>query len=192
MRYILSLLIFIGLTVFQSNAQVTLKPGVGVNFMDFSKSPTTGEYKSQTGYQIGGSVAFGQKFYVEPGFFYGKKSVKYQSGTTGISDADYKLNGIRIPVAVGFPILNKNKGLLGVRALGGFSAFILTDIENFDMDDFNKATWGVFAGAGLDISMFFLDIQYEWSLSEVSDDLSAVDVGKSRSLFLTAGVRIVL
>jgi hypothetical protein len=39
--------------------------------------------------------------------------------------------------------------------------------------------------------MFYLDLQYEWSLSNVSK-LSTVDVGKSRSFYAVAGIRLPL
>lgn len=180
------------LLAISTRAQLVIKPAVGINLTDLSKDPATGEFKSQVGWQIGGSLAFGKKVYLEPGFYYGKKSSKYQSSGTSASDIDFDLSGIRIPVAVGVNLLGSGKSPVGLRIFGGGSAFILTDIKDFDKDDFKSATWGVFAGAGLDLSLFFLDAQYEWSLSDVGKDLSMIDIGKTRSIFIQAGVRIAL
>ena len=83
------------------------------------------------------------------------------------------------------------KDALGLRVFGGGSAFLVTGVtgEGLSKDDFESPTYGVFAGAGLDFLMFFIDVKYEWSLTDVSK-LSTVDIGQSRSLFATAGVRI--
>ncbi|MEP0711738.1 MAG: hypothetical protein ABJC55_07425, partial [Algoriphagus sp.] len=69
------------------------------------------------------------------------------------------------------------------------SAFLLTSVgDGFDKDDFNSASYGVFAGAGVDFSILFVEVAYEWSVTDLSD-VSTIDVGKSRGLFATAGLR---
>lgn len=173
-------------------AQMTIKPAVGVNFTDFSKDPESGEIKSRVGYQVGGSVAFGKKFYLEPGIFWTSKSTKV------VSDFDDEIkgeiNGIRIPVAIGIRLLGSDSaGTGGLRIFGGGSAFFLTGTGgDFDKDEFEKAFWGVFAGVGIDFWKLFLDASYEWSLTNVQKDVQDVDVGKSRSIFINAGIRITL
>lgn len=88
-------------------------------------------------------------------------------------------------------VLGDQKDQFALRVFGGGSAFIVTSVNapGASKDDFTSPTWGVFAGAGLDIFMFFLDIQYEWSLSDVSS-LSTLDIGKSRSFIANAGIRL--
>ena len=174
-------------------AQTTIKPGVGLNFTDFSQDPVGGEFKAKVGWQIGGSVAFGKKFYFEPGIFYVGKSTEFQSSSSGTPTIDEKadINGIRIPLAVGLNLIGNEKTLVSLRGFGGFSGFFLTGVsDNLDKDDFEKTNFGVFAGAGLDIWKLYLDLSYEWSLSNVQKDVSAIDVGRTRSLFINAGIRI--
>ena len=65
------------------------------------------------------------------------------------------------------------------------------DAEDLSKDEFTSPTYGVFLGAGLDLSLLFLDLKYEWSLSDVSD-ISSFDVGQARTLFINAGVRLTL
>ncbi|GAO42614.1 porin family protein [Flavihumibacter petaseus] len=173
-----------------SRAQMVIKPAVGINFTDFSKDASTGKYESKVGYQIGGSIAFGNKWYIEPGIFYVMKSTKYvNEGSTG-EDIDFEVGGIRIPVNIGVKLLGDSSGGFGLRAFGGVSSFILTNVKDFDIDDFKKAQWGLQAGVGLDFSILFIEGAYEWSLTDVSSDLDDVDVGKSRSIFVQAGVRL--
>ncbi|MDF2191438.1 outer membrane beta-barrel protein [Paraflavitalea sp. CAU 1676] len=177
------------LIVSTSHAQLVIKPALGINFTDFSKDPGTGEYKSKVGYQVGGSVEIGQKLYFEPGLYWTHKSTEYTTTSSSGQNIDYNMSGIRIPLTVGYSILGGTKSLVNVRALGGFSGFFLTSISDLDKDAFNTATWGLYAGAGVDIMMFYMDFQYEWSLSKVGDDVTVADVGKTRSLFINAGIR---
>jgi hypothetical protein len=175
-----------------AQAQLVLKPAVGINFTDMSKDESTGEYKSKVGWQIGGSVMLGEKkFYLEPGIFYVQKSSEFNSSSSSVDDVDFDLSGIRIPVTIGVN-LGDEKSSVKFRIFGGGSAFILTDVKDLDKDDFKDASWGLYAGAGLDIAMFFLDASYEWSLTNISEDVSNIDVGKSRSVFIHAGVRFEL
>lgn len=173
------------------SAQGTIiKPAIGVNFMDFSKDPSTGKIEGQVGWQVGGTVMFGKKkWFFEPGIFFVQRSSQYSDNTTSVDDVEFDIQGIRIPLGVGVNIF-QGKSTLNVRALGGASMFLLTSIKDFEIDDFNKAQWGLYAGAGIDISLFFLDFKYEWSLTNLQSNIDDIDIGKSRSLFLDAGIRI--
>ena len=176
-------------------AQTTIKPTVGLNFTDWSKDPASGgEFKAKAGWQIGGSVAFGKKFYVEPGLFYVGKSTDFISnGTLNQTDLKADINGIRVPVAVGLNLFGNEKTMFALRGFGGLSGFFVTglsdDLEPIK-DDIAKAQWGVFAGAGIDIWKIFLDLSYEWSVTDIGKDVQNIDVGKTRTIFINAGIRI--
>jgi hypothetical protein len=174
----------------QACAQVELKPGIGITFSDVSKNPANGEVTSQLGWQLGGSILFGQKFYGEGGVFYATKSTAFTVASANL-EFENDLNGVRIPVILGYHLLGDQKDQFALRIFGGGSAFIVTSVSapGASKDDFTSPTWGVFAGAGLDILMFYVDVQYEWSLSDVSS-LSTVDIGKSRSFIANAGLRL--
>jgi Outer membrane protein beta-barrel domain len=173
-------------------AQTTIKPGVGLNFTDFSKNPASSEFKAKVGYQIGGSVAFGKKFYFEPGLFYVGKSTEFTtSSTTTPEKQNFKISGLRVPVAVGLNIIGNEKTTVSLRGFGGVSGFFVTSVSaDINKDEINKSNFGVFAGAGLDFWKLYLDLSYEWSLTNVQKDVSAIDIGNSRSLFITAGIRL--
>jgi hypothetical protein len=176
----------------QTRGQVELKPAVGLTFTTTSKDPLGGEAKGQVGWQIGGTVLFGEKLYGETGLFYAKKSTEFTSATTNFN-FESGITGLRIPALLGYHLLGSEKDMLGLRIFGGGTLFLVTsvDAQGMSKDDFESPTFGVFAGAGLDIAIFFLDIKYEWSLTDVST-LSTVDIGKSRSLFANAGIRLPL
>jgi hypothetical protein len=170
--------------------QLELKPGIGVNFTGVSKDPQGGEAKAQVGWQIGGTVLYGEKLYGEGGVFYSEKSTEFTSSTANFN-FESSIKGVRIPVMIGYHLLGEEKGTVALRVFGGGSLFLVTAVggSNLSKDDFESPTYGVFAGAGVDFLMFFVDLKYEWSLTDVSK-LSTVDIGQSRSLFATAGIRI--
>jgi hypothetical protein len=175
-----------------TQAQIVIKPAVGVNFTDLSKDEEDGEFKAKVGWQIGGTIMLSKnKFYLEPGVFYVQKSTQFNSSSSSVSDVDFNISGIRVPVTIGIN-LGDEKSTVNLRIFGGGSAFILTNTKNIDKDALKNASWGVYAGAGLDISLFFLDASYEWSLTNVSDDIDNIDVGKTRSVFVQAGIRLKL
>lgn len=190
-RCILLFVVFFA-TVSLLQAQLSIKPSVGLNFTDFSKDQSTGKFKSKLGYQVGGSVAIGKKVYIEPGLFYVRKSTEFVQEGANPNNVDYNISGIRIPVSIGASFVGNQSSPIGIRGFAGGSAFILTRIEDLDKEDFKSASWGAFAGIGVDISMLFVEAKYEWSLTNIQKDITTIDVGKSRSIFVNAGVRLPL
>lgn len=192
MKISLPLLLAFSLMVFVNHgySQIELKPAVGINFTDFSEDPESGETSAKVGWQIGGTVLIGDKFYGEGGIFWTYKSNEYNSNDNQIT-FNTEISGIRIPAMIGYYLLKEEATLIGLRAFGGASVLIVTTVNALELtkDDFNDASWGVFLGAGLDISMFFVDLKYEWSLTDVSS-VASFDVGKSRSIFINTGVRL--
>ncbi len=170
------------------HAQLAIKPTIGANFTNFSKKPD-GTYEAQLGYQVGGSVTIGRKLYFEPGIFYTMKS----TDVTEISTNDkfsFDFSGVRIPLTVGLNLLGNTKSFIGLRLLGGVSAFFITSTGDQNKDLFNTASWGLYAGAGFDISIVFIEASYEWSVTNIQKDVSLIDFGQTRTVYINTGVRI--
>ncbi len=187
--YLLLTALIISATSF---AQVELKPTIGLTITNVSKDPDSGNAKGQAGYQFGASVLIGDKFYVDPGIFFVRKSTKFVEEGTAVNELKLDMKGIRIPVAVGYHLLGDEESLAALRVFGGGSAFFVSSVDadgGVDKSDFNSPSWGVFAGAGLDIWILFLDLKYEWSLTDVSS-ITNFDIGKQKSLFINTGIRI--
>jgi len=168
--------------------QTTIKPTIGFNVTDFTKSDD-GQSKGKIGYQIGGSVAFGKKIYFEPGIFYVGKSTEFSTVNTSPATYNANIKGIRVPLAVGVNVLGSAESDVTLRIFGGPSAFFITSTDNLNKDQMNTTNWGLFAGAGVDFWKVFLDVSYEWSLTNIQKDISAIEYGKTRSLFVSAGFR---
>lgn len=184
--FTLLLMMFIGVGIC-AEAQV-LKPGIGFNFTGISSESK--DIKAKSGWQVGASVAFGEKFYVEPGLFYVGKTVKVTGLKDGLKDFKANFNGIRIPIAVGLNIIESTESALVVRGFAGGSAFFLTSMaDNLNKSDFNTTSFGLFAGAGVDFSILFFELAYDWSATDLSD-IATVDYGKTHGLYATAGLRL--
>ena len=192
MKSVYLLLLFSVLSITGFSQKIVIKPTLGVNFTDFSKDPVGGEFTAQPGWQIGGSVAFGNKFFVEPGVFYIQKSSKFTTNTTPTSETDFNISGVRIPVTIGYNLIGNVKGAFNIRVLGGGAANIITSVNQGEKSDYSSPTWGVFAGAGVDFLMLFIDLKYEWSLTNISSSVTNADIGESRSFYIDVGARIPL
>jgi hypothetical protein len=179
------------LAVVTGFSQATIKPSIGISYNDFSGT-TVDNAKGKIGMQLGGSVAFGKKFYVEPGVFYATKSTEFTSPSEASSNIseDALIKGIRVPVAVGLGLLGNEKSVASLRVFGGGSGFFVTGVgDGLVKDNITSPTWGVFAGAGVDFWIMFAEASYEWSLSNVTTDVANIDFGKSRTLFFTVGFK---
>ena len=157
---------------FMLQAQFEIKPTIGFNFSRLSDEPENFSQSARVGYQLGGSIQFGKKLYVEPGIFW----TKMGSEMVHANDSDIKLttdiSAIRIPVFVGYQIIGgDDENIFGLRVFGGPSMSWITKVEGdgtkLEKDDFNNLLWGVDAGAGIDVWLFFLDIGHEWGLNQV-------------------------
>jgi hypothetical protein len=185
------LLLFVVSFVFWAGvfAQSSIKPGVGINFT--SITGTGDDITGKLGWQVGGSIEFGEKLYFEPGIFYmteNTEATTVNGGSTTLSEANFK--GFRIPVAVGLNVLGNTESAFGLRVFGGGSAFILSSVsDGLVKSDFNSPEWGVFAGVGADLAIFFIDASYQWSVTNVQSNIDDIDFGKTNGFFLTAGLR---
>jgi len=109
-------------------------------------------------------------------------------------DDDQKLNRsmLRIPVVVGYSF-GEVYGDFSFRVFTGPNAAInlsskTDDDPIIEEDDIKSAIFGWNAGLGVDISIIFIDLGYEFGLSEVFEN---VDGAVRNNLFYAnAGVRI--
>lgn len=173
-----------------SLAQRAFKPGIGVNITDFA-STEGGKAVGKTGWQIGATFASGKKFYFEPGIFYVEKSTEFTT-TVGTPD-EFKANisGIRVPIGIGLNVLGTDASTVTLHVMGGGSAFFITGTnDEIDKDQLNTTNWGAYLGAGVDFWKLFLDISYEWEFSDLQKDAAQVNIGQSRTWFITVGLKL--
>lgn len=178
------------LTAATAQAQVALRPYVGVNSSKLTENLDTATFKNQLGVQVGADLQIGNKFYVQPGVQLEFRQNKIDPRV----DDDQKLNRsmLRIPVVVGYSF-GEVDGDFSFRVFTGPNAAInlsskTDDDPIIEEDDIKSAIFGWNAGLGVDISIIFIDLGYEFGLSEVFEN---VDGAVRNNLFYAnAGVRI--
>ncbi len=173
-KMLLTLAMVLGTFMFLQ-AQFEIKPTFGLNLSRLSDEPENFNQSARIGFQLGGSVQLGKKFYIEPGIFW----VKMNKDLTHKGDENFNfennISAIRIPVFVGYQIIGGDEeNIFGLRVFGGPTGSWITKIESdgedLDKEDFNNFLWGFDVGAGVDVWLLFLDIGHEWGLNEVFKD----------------------
>ncbi|RLD57664.1 MAG: hypothetical protein DRJ05_09325 [Bacteroidetes bacterium] len=196
-KAIFTLAFIVGIA-FMLQAQFEIKPTIGFNFSKLSTEPEGFDQSARVGYQLGGSIQFGKKLYFEPGIFWTKMGSEMVHADQSDIKFTTDINGIRIPVFVGYQIIGgDDENIFGLRIFGGPSMSWITSIEGNDTklekDDFNSLLWGVDVGAGIDVWLLFLDIGYEIGLNPVfKDDPDFPDEsndGKNNAFWFNLGMR---
>lgn len=194
MKKLFFLFLFSGLFLW-ANAQfrVAIRPQVGINVSSL-KNISADNISNLVGFQFGADVQLGGRFYVQPGILY-----EFINNTAepvgGGEEIEIDQNRLRIPVLVGFKILPDDADRwFNVRVFTGPNAAFVTSKpdgdENLEWvpDDWKNFVWGWNAGAGVDLAFIFLDLGYEFGLSEVIKDLD--ESPRNNLFYANAGVRI--
>lgn len=183
-----------------ANAQVEIRPYVGPNFSNVNKAADNTTTKAKLGGQIGIGLMFGNRFYFNPQIAYFSRATEYSVANVGGSGnikLDQKTGGVNIPLLVGVRLIEiDNEPFFNIRAFAGPSIQFLTTAEftNSGADqqiDWKKNQWGAQVGAGIDVSMFFIDAVYEFGLSKSGEAVTNSDFNdiKNNTFYVNAGIR---
>lgn len=177
------------------SAQLTIRPYVGINSNTLTEDIADfADWKTKIGYQLGADLQIGRRFYVQPGFQAEFARNKIESTIPGSEDTEFKRTHLRVPVMVGYAF-GKIDGNFAARLFTGPNASIVLAAEVDDQDikdQLKNAVFGWNVGAGLDISILFIDLGYQIGLSNVFDDLGldAENGSKGNAFYANAGVRL--
>ncbi len=187
MKKIILILGFLATGCVLASAQTRIIPQVGVNLFNFNDNYEDGEFNGKSGLHIGAEIRSGKKFYVSIGGQYFRFNSRFE-GIAGLFDYDVKMEGVRVPLYVAGDLIGAERW--GLRLFVGPSAsFILStddELPGFEDDAFNDLRWGFNAGAGLDLGIFTLDLNYEIGLNNVFSNKNIE--AKSNILFVTGGI----
>jgi hypothetical protein len=171
------------------DAQVELKALVGTNFASFRDVPSGFESSANAGFQFGGGVLIGDRFYVEPGIQFLKNSKTITSETEEI---EFDQNFVKIPVYLGYHIFGHESTKLALRVFAGPAVSIAGKItkgeDQITKDDVKNAVWMGDVGLGLDIFFLFVEANYEIGLNDYFTDSS--NNSKHNGFILNAGAHI--
>jgi hypothetical protein len=172
-----------------SAAQINVKTALGFSVTDFSED--SNGVKAKYGTQAGASVAFfvSDRLYFEPGIFSTSKSTEFETSSNTASLNAY-VEGLRIPISIGFILLGDADTFANLRVFAGPSGYFVTTVgRDVKKADFNRFNWGVYSGAALDIWRVFVEVSYEWSLSDIQKNVSDIDLGRHRSVYVNFGYK---
>jgi len=182
-------------------AQVEIRPYLGANFSNVSKTPDGASTQAKIGGQIGASLMIGNKFHLNPGISYFSRTTEYVYSDSPELNTDLVINGVSIPILVGYRFIDPTtEPVLNFRIQAGPSLMFLTKQEftgNSDDEsiDWENSQWGGQIGAGLDIFIFFIDATYEFGLTNTFDGgenntISEFTKVKNNTFYINAGVRL--
>lgn len=197
MKKSILVLVFISFA-FAGYSQVEVRPFLGANFSNVSETQNGVSTKAKLGGQIGVGLQFGNRFYFNPQIAYFSRSTEFSYKDNLNINTEQKVSGVSIPLLLGLRVIDlASDPLVNVRIFGGPSLLFLTHKEftNEGIDetvDWNTTQWGAQLGAGLDVSIFFVDASYEWGLSKTNKyeaGSNFKDV-KNNTFYINAGVRL--
>lgn len=172
-------------------SQFEIKVFGGINASTLTKPVEGFSYSPNIGYQFGASVLIGKTWYVEPGIMWMKTDQEIKVDSSSQVDNNI-ISTVKIPVYIGYRFFGGSENILNLRVFAGVTANIVTDIKyagsSFNKDVFNGAIWGADIGAGLDVLFLFLDVGYEFGLSNVFTNESVNS--KNNVFYVNLGFRI--
>jgi len=182
-------------------SQVEIRPFLGFNFSNVTDSPDGTSTQAKIGSQIGSHVMIGNRFHLNPGIAWFSRSTEYSSSND--VNVDQTVQGVIIPLLIGYRFVDPtSEPFVNFRLFAGPSMMFLTKTEysNGELNesvDWNNNQWGAQLGAGLDISIFFIDFTYEFGLTNTHDGISESEglfdnfsEIKQNTFIVNAGVRL--
>lgn len=175
----LALVIFVSTSLLAQPADknIYVNPKVGINLSGLNDKLEGVSSSGKAGYNAGLDLRVGDGIaFFQPGIFYYQYNTQYNvvqsnllpNGQTTYK-TDIKVQSIKIPAQLGFRIFTSD--ILSLRANFGpafnFPVKVESD-EDFVLKrgDYKTATVGGVIGAGVDLSIFTFDLNYEFGLSD--------------------------
>jgi len=179
-------------------AQISLRPFVGVNSATLTKSFDDAAWQSSLGYQAGFDFMFGNRVYIQPGLHWELIRQDFNPNTPipGFN-SKFEASHIRVPLMLGFRTFGiENGGLINFRLYTGPDiAFSVSNSDhaflgvNLNSDTYKNLHWSWNGGIGFDILFLFVDVGYKFGLSDYFE--GSVNNGSRTNVFFTnAGIRI--
>jgi len=198
-------LVFVALTFlgFESLAQFEIRPLAGFNFAN-TDAPEGVDAAAKVGYQFGGHVLIGSKFHLYPGITYYQQVTEYVFDAGGDNEdvtVDQTVAGVKVPILVGYRFTDPEEaGLFNLRLFAGPTMLFHTKTEYSegfvdDQVEWKDLSWAGRVGVGVDIAFLFVDLGYQFGLTDVHDFKEGVDSftdRKHNTFIASVGVKIAL
>ncbi|HAG15038.1 MAG TPA: hypothetical protein DCG69_00735 [Bacteroidales bacterium] len=168
---VLFLAVLVSGSLFAQLPSFGIKAGATASSLNTSDLAANYSSDNLLGYQLGAFVRLNSgKLYLQPEVVYNHRSTQL----AGFEDSNitFDIGTIDVPVLVGFKLLDAK--VFNLRAfLGPEASFATGDgttSDNVVLADFNKLTWYMQAGVGIDLLFLTFDVRYEKGLSNFIND----------------------
>lgn len=173
-----------------ANAQFSIRPQVGMQFNDLSSNAIQEQFASKRRFRFGVDFQIGETFYVQPGVMVASKNIKKNN----LNDINH--TKLDIPVMFGYKFFEpEGKKAFGFRLFGGPNfAYNIHNKKSSDRlviksNDLKNFQLSAIGGLGLDLSILFIDLAYEYPLSKTGSPKNGKD-REHEPFLLNAGLRI--
>lgn len=158
-----------------AQAQFAVNPQAGINFTQLTNTPSGIVSSGSMGWQLGADFRLGDRFYFQPGAFFGR-SVTYIKFTP--LDTVYVDDMIRttakVKALVGYNLIHREGFKLRVNAGPTYEALLSIDSKDdkiaFNKKDYNGGSFNLDAGLGVDIWKISLEGGLSYGLSNAYKD----------------------
>jgi len=199
-KFILTFL-FISVSSLLLTAQITIKPGGGFQYLDYSRSTNNWDRFGGIGYQLGSTVKIGRQFYFEPGVFWMANISEFSQiegdNGNGPIRLDHQLNTLRMPLLAGYNFWDSQGTSVDFNVVLGPVLNFIVGVENSipntsapAKDDYNAVFWGGNLGLNIAYWWLFLDVGYEMGFSKLYKDTDQFGSAKANIFYLNIGIRI--
>ncbi len=168
---VLFLAVLVSGSLFAQLPSFGIKAGATASSLNTSDLAANYSSDNLLGYQLGAFVRINSgKLYLQPEVVYNHRSTQL----AGFEDYNitFDIGTIDVPVLVGFKLIDAK--VFNLRAfLGPEASFATGDgstSDNVVLADFNKLTWYMQAGVGIDLLFLTFDVRYEKGLSNFIND----------------------
>jgi len=195
MKPLLFSALFVLLTL-SVDAQLSVRPFVGVNSATLTREFDNSSWQSQLGYQVGVDLQLGDRVYFQPGLHWEliRQDFNPNNPIPGFN-SDFRASHIRIPLMVGFRAL-EGGGLVNFRLYTGPDiAFSVSNSDHaflgveLNSDTYNRLHWSWNGGVGVDFLFLFVDAGYKFGLSDYFAG-SVNNGSRTNVFFANAGIRL--
>jgi hypothetical protein len=191
MKRVLLVTLALAMMTTYAESQISLRPQIGINFPTLTDEIAGGEFEGNAGYQFGADLQLGGSFYLQPGINFESASLRVREGENA---GDLRISRINIPLYAGVRLLSSEDNSIGLRVFAGpnFAIHVNEDLnESFSFistDNIRDAQVSGIIGAGVDLSILFVDVGYKFGISKFFEDInsdSRIDM-----FAVNAGVRL--
>jgi len=181
-----------------TQAQLSLRPFVGVNSATLTKNFEDTEWLNQVGYQGGLNVLLGNRMFFQPGLQYEFIRMNFNPNNPipGFN-TDFKASHFRIPLMVGFRAFDQsNGGLFNFRLFTGPDVALSVSNSTHSFlgvqlrkEDYQRLHWSWNGGIGFDFLFLFVDLGYKFGLSEYFKQGNIDNSSRTNIFFANIGFR---